>query len=250
MMRRVVKNVFRAMGFEIRRIVSEEPPQNINTREYWNSIWSKESLESRNYAALHAAFCRIVPPNSSVLDVGCGNGRLLRRLMVELDCRATGLDLSETFLASLATLGVATVQASLPAIPFRSGSFDVTVSSETMEHLDHPVATVHEMHRVTRIGGLLMFSVPDGAIWGVGGEHVQCFTAAECHEAMRPYVKEMHLLTLSDHGFPHLLCWGETVDTPIQYHPDWYSETNARIAKTIADTELGIRHRVTPVRAH
>jgi SAM-dependent methyltransferase len=237
MIRKIVKGFLWRLGFDVRRRQEVQSTSNINTRSYWDGVWAKETLEAREYAALHRKICALVPHASWVLDVGCGNGRLLRRLQDENRCRAFGLDLSEIFLPQLKRFNISTVQAQLPAVPFQRSTFDAVVCCETLEHLDEPAAVVHELHRITKPGGLILFSVPDGAIWGAGGEHVQCFTAADCHELMRPYVTNLNIFALTDHGFPHLLCWGDKASAPPTYHSQWYEAANTRISKRIADTE-------------
>lgn len=208
---------------------------NINTPSYWDEVWEKEGLDAREHVELHSAFCELIPRESKVLDVGCGNGMLIRRLISQNACVCTGLDFSDAILSQLRKSGIETVLSSLPSIPLKDGSFDAAISSETLEHLDEPGQTVHEMHRVTKAGGLIGFSVPDGTVWGSGGEHVQRFTAADCHELLRPYVVEFRLRTVLDRGYPYLLCWGVKSLTVPQYHDKWFGETNKAIADKIRE---------------
>ena len=50
------------------------------------------------------------------------------------------------------------------ALPFRSASFDVVISSECIEHTARPEASVAEMLRVLRPGGLLVLTCPN-SVW-------------------------------------------------------------------------------------
>ena len=50
--------------------------------------------------------------------------------------------------------------ADVQQLPFKSGSFDVVISSETFEHVRRPEAGFRELHRVLRPGGLHCFTVP------------------------------------------------------------------------------------------
>lgn len=44
---------------------------NINTKDYWDSIWKEEGLDTwRKYDALFQAITSLVPPDSKVLEVG------------------------------------------------------------------------------------------------------------------------------------------------------------------------------------
>ena len=52
------------------------------------------------------------------------------------------------------------VFADVAAIPVKSGSVDVVVCTEVLEHLQNPAACTAEIHRVLKVGGLGFFSVP------------------------------------------------------------------------------------------
>jgi len=53
------------------------------------------------------------------------------------------------------------VVADLTALPFRSGSIDITWNSSTIEHLPEPMHALEEMSRVTRGGGKVFVGVPN-----------------------------------------------------------------------------------------
>ncbi len=85
----------------------------------------------------------------SVLDVGGGEGytsALVRQLFgatsVPLDAR------TETGAAARRFYGLDAVAADAQRLPIRAGSFDVVISTETIEHLTHPVEGALEMLRV------------------------------------------------------------------------------------------------------
>ena len=46
------------------------------------------------------------------------------------------------------------------AIPYESGTFDVVIHSDTLEHIQNPVHALRECRRVLRPGGALCFTVP------------------------------------------------------------------------------------------
>lgn len=185
--------------------------KNPNTAEYWNGIWAKEGPSTRNSVDLHRAILDVVPEGRKVIDVGCGNGQLIRKLMTERRSVCTALDISEVALQALQTdLGIETVRAVLPAIPVRSETYDVAICSECLEHLDNPKETIVEMHRIVREGGRLIITVPDGCLWKRGYEHVRELTPTDCVNLLRPHVRSVHLSTLVDgSGWPHLVVWGE-----------------------------------------
>lgn len=142
---------------------------NINTSGYWNNVWKKEGLDGRGIGStLIMEIARLVPLGSAVLDVGCGNGRLLRDLKKKR-CTCVGLDISDSVILMLEKVGIKGICSKLPDIPCPSNYFDVVIAAEVLEHLDNPGDTIKEMSRVVKPDGLIIFSVPDGNIWGWGG---------------------------------------------------------------------------------
>jgi SAM-dependent methyltransferase len=185
--------------------------RNVNNSEYWNRVWAQEGLGTRDEDGLHQAILEQVPDGSRVIDVGCGNGQLIRKLISGKRCLCTGLDISDVVLAAMRQdLGIETIHAVLPKIPAPEEAYDVAICSECLEHLDQPAETVSEMHRIVREGGRLVITVPDGYLWGKGGEHVQAFAPTDCVNLLRPHVRQVNLRTLVDHaGWPYLVAWGE-----------------------------------------
>jgi SAM-dependent methyltransferase len=85
-----------------------------------------------------------------MLDVGCGDGRLLRTLEARgYSGTLTGCDGSH---AGLARAGVPGVRCDVGALPFADGSFDGVACCEVMEHLPDDVlrSLVSELQRVAR----------------------------------------------------------------------------------------------------
>lgn len=102
-----------------------------------------------------------------VLDIACGTGYgsdLLRqraRRVVAIDVSEEGPRLgSERFRAH----NLHFVVGSGTGIPLRSGSVDVTVSFETIEHVEDYRGMLTELRRVTRDGGTLVLSTPNKTV--------------------------------------------------------------------------------------
>jgi len=87
-----------------------------------------------------------LPPDVTILDVGCGNGyftHYLARLGFTV-----GLDYSR-FMLSINPCRLL-VQGSAYALPFPECSFDVAFCSNLLHHVENPAGIVQEMKRVTR----------------------------------------------------------------------------------------------------
>ncbi len=109
---------------------------------------------------------RELKPNSRVVELGCGQGQLLRHLAREnlvVAERIYGLEQSET--------AVQFVNKWLPAahvtvgdiyrLPYAADFFDVCFLMETIEHLTEPKTALQGIRRVLRDDGVLYVSFPN-----------------------------------------------------------------------------------------
>ena len=92
--------------------------------------------------------------NISILEVGCGKGRLLEHFY-KGNAKVFGLDLSKNMLASVKKeynpiLGSAT------AIPLKSNSIDLVYAVEALEQIPNTLNVVEEMIRVLKPKGCLL----------------------------------------------------------------------------------------------
>lgn len=93
-------------------------------------------------------------PVGRVLDVGCGEGRLMEA-MARFGADPVGLDISSTLLRRAVKYGPV-VKGSLPSLAwFADDSFDGAVVSLVLEHIADHAAIFAELARVTRSGGSL-----------------------------------------------------------------------------------------------
>lgn len=90
-----------------------------------------------------------------LLDLGCGN-RPFRHMYEKYADNSVGMDVPY----SLHDLGSIQVYASGTDLPFKSGSFDVVLCTEVMEHVAEPESFLKEIDRVLVPGGHLVMTVP------------------------------------------------------------------------------------------
>jgi ubiquinone/menaquinone biosynthesis C-methylase UbiE len=109
---------------------------------------------------------RVIPRDSSWLDLGCGHQMFANWMMEEereLASRArrlVGIDLD---LAGLKQNQFATgrIYGDLERLPFLPGSFDVVTANMVVEHLGDPSQVLAEVHRVLKPGGMFIFHTPN-----------------------------------------------------------------------------------------
>ncbi|MFC3380600.1 methyltransferase domain-containing protein [Couchioplanes azureus] len=108
---------------------------------------------------LAAARGALVPAASRagavLVDAGCGGGLLVPHVE-HLGYRHVGVDLRRSGLEQAASRGVAVLAGDVAALPLADESADVVVAGEILEHVPDLPATVAELCRVLRPGGLLV----------------------------------------------------------------------------------------------
>ena len=100
-----------------------------------------------------------------VLDVGCGHGRSLPLLaeafrpkrLIGLDHDAAVLANAQGRAAALGA-GVALIRGDCARLPLADDSVDLVFCHQTFHHLVDQTASLAELHRVLRPGGLLLFA--------------------------------------------------------------------------------------------
>lgn len=111
-------------------------------------------------------------PPIRVLDIGCGSGRHLCKAAEFDGVFAVGTDRDPAELLTARQRwtehrgliscggGVGMVAADIRRLPFRNGTFDLTLCSEVLEHIPDHRAAAGELARVTRRSGPVVVSVP------------------------------------------------------------------------------------------
>ena len=101
-----------------------------------------------------AAIAEIQP--SSVLEVGCGQGELARRVGDEPGVRMVAVDQSARMVELARRLGVDARVADAQALPFGDGEFDCALAHFVLFHLPDLDLGLAELARVLRPGGRLV----------------------------------------------------------------------------------------------
>ena len=128
--------------------------------------WRKEELRWRWYPPEFRGMYQrfedrlrdFIPSSTTVLDAGCGSGRIFRYEMAE-GCRVVGVDLG-TELRDNPNVADR-LQGDLRRLPFLDASFDAVLASHVMEHLPQPKEALTEIARVLKPGGFFLLLTPN-----------------------------------------------------------------------------------------
>jgi 2-polyprenyl-3-methyl-5-hydroxy-6-metoxy-1,4-benzoquinol methylase len=170
-----IKRVLYKIGIDISFVRKEDDRSAIelNEVEAMNRLWSTDELSNRflskevlkrfqetlNILKEH----HIDLSGRSVMDVGCGNGMLLKFLSENYPVSAqAGMEYAE------AAIGVARKLNPVPEYivhdinePY-SVQYDAVISTEVIEHILHPARAVQNLLAMVKDKGILLITVPNG----------------------------------------------------------------------------------------
>ena len=103
---------------------------------------------------------RKLPSELSCLDFGMGWGHWCR-IARGFGCEVAGVELSEARIAFANKSGLRVI----PPDEIANHRFDYINTEQVFEHIPHPLATLKDLKRSLKPGGLIRISVPDG--WNI-----------------------------------------------------------------------------------
>ncbi len=148
--------------------------------------------------------------SARILEIGAGGGFLLEELGNRGFNDLTGSDITVTALAEMSHRAhdFRVVAADAESLPFASGSFDVVISSDVIEHVTRPYQHLAEVQRILAQGGHYLIKTPnrrpaelyyrardlyDHHIW-----HPSMFTPGELSSALGATGFSAEYLSVSD----------------------------------------------------
>jgi len=108
----------------------------------------------RLYRADRDLITSIVPQGATVLDLGCGDGSLLRDLIGKKGAMGRGIDIDERNLILCVEKGLSVCQSDLNEglVDYPDNSYDYVILNQTLQVISRPDTIIREMLRVGKYG--------------------------------------------------------------------------------------------------
>jgi len=108
----------------------------------------------------------LLPAQSRVLDVGCGDGTLIEALIKQKDIDSRGIELEENKVKQCISKGLSVIQgnAETELGQFPNKAFDFVILSQTLQAFYQPENVLNEL---LRIGKKVIISIPNFGYWQV-----------------------------------------------------------------------------------
>ncbi len=146
------------------------PQQTIGAAADYDAYWKRKAggrmgQLSRTRRARAEVFAQVVTPGAVVLDLGCGDGALLKYLVDRRGVRGYGVDLSADAAASARSQGLTVIEGDItaPLTGELDREYDYVILSEIIEHLPNPEGLL--LNLKGRARQALLVSVPNTGWW-------------------------------------------------------------------------------------
>jgi len=108
----------------------------------------------------------LLPSQSRVLDVGCGDGSLIEALIKEKNIDARGIELEEDKVKECISKGLSVIEgdAETELSQFPNKAFDFVILSQTLQAFYQPENVLAQL---LRIGGRVIISIPNFGYWQI-----------------------------------------------------------------------------------
>lgn len=135
--------------------------------QYFGSTFKTDTFLRGRYDLVVNQLSNLKISNSTkILEIGCGDGALCGLLYKTFGCEITGLDpspegikYSQEKFSQQKFKGTFTVAEGYD-FPFDTGTFDIVLCCDVIEHLQKPDAMVKEINRLLRPGGTAIITTP------------------------------------------------------------------------------------------
>ena len=147
----------------------------------------------------YSVIAEIIEPKSKVLDLGCGDGELLRLLIDQKNCTGCGIEINQQNVIESIQKGLSVIQGDIDEglKEFTDKECDYVILNQTLQSTEKPDYVIDEM---LRAGKKSVVSFPNFGYWRV--RFYLFFKGRMPKSKMLPYewydTPNVHLLTIAD----------------------------------------------------
>ena len=187
-----------------------------NSREYTNDV----GIDTRTKAIL-----KMLPNGKGkLLDVGCSDGRI-SKLFMGKGYAVYGVDISEKALKKATERGIKVLKADITKkLPYDDAEFDVVFCGEVLEHVLDPMFLLKEIHRILKIRGIFIFTVPNVSmlknVFLVLAGSLPCYACIYNGPHVRDYCKKIIVEMLNETRFKNVQISGDRMSIPYASQKD------------------------------
>ncbi len=122
------------------------------------------------YIDTYTSLCKIfnlIPHGSTVLEIGCGSGRLSNMLTLKKKCNVYCID-KKPIITSFARgkcREIITVDIETAVLPYKDGIFDCIILANVLEHMKEPGEVLIRLSKHLKDDGSLIYSIPSIVNW-------------------------------------------------------------------------------------
>lgn len=155
-------------------------------------------IKSKGLHLNYKIITEMIESNSSVLDVGCGDGTLMKMLQ-EKKVQVTGIDIDQDNIIKCLEKRLSVIQGDIDEglLGFPDKSYDYVILNQTLQSTEKPDFVIQEM---LRIGKKVVISFPNFAYWKV--RFYLMFQGKMPKSKILPFewynTPNIHLLTIKD----------------------------------------------------
>lgn len=126
----------------------------------------QSSSAKNNISTAHLVISEMVRENARVIDIGCGDGALLRLLKDTKGADARGIEISPERVSMCVAQGLSVIQgdADRDLVDYPDASFDYAILSETIQAVQNPKNVLEQLLRIAKHA---IVSFPNFGHWHV-----------------------------------------------------------------------------------
>lgn len=159
----------------------------------------KHYTASKGLHLNYSIISNIIEENSRILDLGCGNGYLLKLLKDTKKIKGSGIEISQNEVIQCLEKGLSVIQGNIDEglKQFADKSYDYVILNQTLQSTYNPDFVLEEM---LRVGKKCIVSFPNFAYWRVRFNYF--FSGNMPKSNVLPFewynTPNIHLLTVKD----------------------------------------------------